>query len=77
MKLIVSFKPVDAESTEVEGAIDVDIIPMMLRPMIGSTLQKAADQFGTLFANLARHAPTLVPPRLSSTPAGLHSLPHT
>ena len=52
MKLIVSFKPVDAESTEVEGAIDVDI-PMMLRPMIGPTLQKAADQFGTLFANLA------------------------
>ncbi len=46
MKLIVSFRP------EVEGAIDVDI-PMMLRPMIGPTLQKAADQFGTLFANLA------------------------
>lgn len=52
MKLEVSFKPVGAEATEIEGAIDVEI-PMMLRPLIGPTLQKAADQFGTLFANLS------------------------
>ena len=49
MNLILEMKPVDAESTELTGVIDVDI-PMMLRPIVGPTLQKAADQFGSLFA---------------------------
>lgn len=52
MKLLVGFKPLSENSTEVSGAIDVDI-PVMLRPLLGSTLQKAADQFGNMFARLA------------------------
>lgn len=49
MNLILEMKSVDAESTELTGVIDVDI-PVMLRPLVGPTLQKAADQFGSLFA---------------------------
>ena len=52
MSLRVDFKPVDDASTEVTGSLDVDI-PMMLRPMVGPALQKAADQLGSLFARLA------------------------
>lgn len=52
MGLEVKFKPVGDESTEVSGSIDVDL-PMMLRPLVGPALQKAADQFGELFARLA------------------------
>lgn len=52
MNLIVDFKAVSADTTVVTGTIDVDL-PMMLRPLVGPTLQKAADQFGSLFANLA------------------------
>ena len=52
MKLEITFKSLSADSTEMQGAIDVDI-PMMLKPLIGPTLQRAADQFGELFANLA------------------------
>ncbi|MCM1065948.1 MAG: hypothetical protein NC418_00050 [Muribaculaceae bacterium] len=52
MELQIDFRPVDAASTEVTGSLDVDI-PMMLRPLIGPALQKAADQFGALFARLA------------------------
>ncbi len=51
MNLIVDFKPLTEQSTEVTGTIDVEL-PMMLRPLIGPTLQKAADQFGGLFASL-------------------------
>ncbi len=52
MNLLVEFKPQSESSTEVTGTIDVEL-PMMLRPLIGPTLQKAADQFGGLFASLA------------------------
>lgn len=52
MGLEVKFKPVGDESTEVSGCIDVEL-PMMLRPLVGPALQKAADQFGELFARLA------------------------
>ncbi len=52
LKLEVTFKALSSESTEIQGAIDVEL-PMMLRPLVGPTLQRAADQFGTLFANLA------------------------
>lgn len=52
LRLEVNFKPTGESSTEVSGAIDVDI-PVMLKPLIGPALQKAADQFGTLFATLA------------------------
>ncbi len=52
MTLQIDFKQIDAGSTEVIGSLDVDI-PMMLRPLVGPALQKAADQFGALFARLA------------------------
>lgn len=52
MGLELTFKPLDADSTEVTGSLDVEL-PMMLRPIVGPALQKAADQFGSLFANLA------------------------
>lgn len=39
-------------STDVTTVIEVDI-PMMLRPLIGPQIQKAADQFGNLIATLA------------------------
>lgn len=52
MQLEVSFKPLDSTRTEVSGAIDIDL-PMMLRPLAGPAMQKAADQFGELFARLA------------------------
>lgn len=52
MKLEISFKPVSEASTELQGSIDVEI-PMMLKPLIGPTLQRAADQFGEMFAHLA------------------------
>jgi len=52
MGLIIAFKAIDSGHTEVSGTIDVDI-PAMLRPLVGPTMQKAADQFGGLFARLA------------------------
>lgn len=52
MKLRVDFNPVSETSTEVTGTIDVDI-PVIIKPMIGPTLQKAADKFGELFGSLA------------------------
>ncbi len=52
MKLEITFRPVGEASTELQGAIDVEL-PMMLKPLIGPSLQKAADQFGNLFAQLA------------------------
>ncbi|MDE6157791.1 MAG: hypothetical protein K2L75_01175 [Muribaculaceae bacterium] len=52
MSLQIDFKAVDADSTEVTGSLDVDI-PMMLKPLVGPALQKAADQLGSLFARLA------------------------
>lgn len=52
LQLEVLLKEVDPETTSVQGVIDVDL-PLMLRPLIGPTLQKAADQFGSLFGKLA------------------------
>lgn len=52
MKLLINMTPVDASSTSVTGAIDVEL-PMMLKPLIGPAMQKAADQFGNMFASLA------------------------
>lgn len=50
--LKISYKPLTAESSEVVGAIDVDL-PLLLKPMVGPMLQKFADKFGELFAALA------------------------
>ncbi len=49
----VDLKPLTDNSTEVETVIDVDI-PMMLRPMVGPYMQKAADKFGELIGGLSR-----------------------
>lgn len=38
--------------SEVTGEMEVEL-PMMLKPLVGPTLQKAVDQFGTIFASLA------------------------
>lgn len=51
MKLEISLNALDAGHTEVTGSVDVDI-PMMLKPLVGPTMQKAADQFGEIFAGL-------------------------
>lgn len=53
LKMKVNLKPLSDSSTEVETVIDVDI-PMMLRPMVGPHLQKAADKFGELIGGLSR-----------------------
>lgn len=52
MKLKIDLKAIDENSTEVSGVIDVDI-PAIIKPMVGPTLQKAADKFGELFGSLA------------------------
>ncbi|MDE6135559.1 MAG: hypothetical protein K2F79_08290 [Muribaculaceae bacterium] len=52
MGMRVDFKALDENRTEVSGSLEVEL-PMMLRPLVGPTLQKAADQFGDLFARLA------------------------
>lgn len=52
MKLMVGMTPAGESSTSVTGTIDVEL-PMMLKPLIGPAMQKAADQFGTMFASLA------------------------
>lgn len=51
LSLIIKLSPVDAERTDIATMIEVDI-PPMLRPLIGGTMQKAADQFGELMAKL-------------------------
>lgn len=50
--LKVVYKPVDANSTEITGAVDADL-PLMLKPMVGPLLQKFANKLGDLFASLA------------------------
>ncbi len=52
MSITVDIEPLDADSCEVTGKMDVEI-PAMLRPLVGPALQKAVDQFGNLFASLA------------------------
>lgn len=52
MTLQVDLKPLGPDTTEVTGSLEVEI-PMMLKPLVGPALQKAADQFGSLFGRLA------------------------
>lgn len=52
MGINIVYKPVGANASEVTGEMEVDL-PMMLRPLVGPALQKAVDQFGTIFASLA------------------------
>lgn len=51
LNLIVDLLAVDVDTTQVTSSIDVEI-PAMLRPLIGGTMQKAVDQFGSLIAKL-------------------------
>lgn len=52
MHIDIAYKPVSESSSEISCEIDVEI-PAMLRTFVGPTLQKAADQFGTIFAAMA------------------------
>lgn len=52
MNIIVELNPLGDHETEVVGKMNVEI-PAMLRPLVGPALQKAVDQFGSLFAQLA------------------------
>lgn len=52
LKLVLDIKPLTADSCEITSMIDVEI-PAFLKPMIGGTMQKAADQFGKLMSKLA------------------------
>ncbi len=51
LDMTVNFTPKGETSTEVITRIDIDI-PIMLKPMVDPHLQKAADKFGELMANL-------------------------
>lgn len=46
--LVVSFKELNENSTELTASIDIEI-PAMLRPLIGGKMQEAADKFGEMF----------------------------
>ena len=52
MGITVDIKPLGDRECEVTGTMDVEI-PAMLRPLVGPAMQKAVDQFGSLFASLA------------------------
>ena len=48
--IIMNFKEVDPTTTHVATDLDVEI-PAMLRPLVGSKMQEAADKFGEMFSN--------------------------
>lgn len=52
LTLAVDLDAKDASETELQTAIEVEI-PAMLRPLIGSKMQEAADKFGDLMGKLA------------------------
>ncbi len=49
--ILMNFKEISAEETEVSTDLDVDI-PAMLRPLVGGKMQEAADKFSEMFSNL-------------------------
>lgn len=51
LEMSVNISPVDENSCEVYSALEVDI-PLMLRPLVGPQLQKAADGFGETLLKL-------------------------
>lgn len=53
MNIMVEMQPKSEASTEVTTSVEVEI-PAMLRPLIGPQLQKVADQFGSILANINR-----------------------
>lgn len=52
MTININYKAAGEGCSEVVGEMEVDI-PMILKPVVGPALQKAVDQFGTLFTRLA------------------------
>lgn len=52
-KVVLDLEEVDADTTRLIPAMDVEI-PAMLRPFVGPKLQQAADQFGALLGNLSQ-----------------------
>ncbi|MDE7154072.1 MAG: hypothetical protein K2O00_06475 [Muribaculaceae bacterium] len=51
LNLVVDLKPVSENSTEVTTSIDVEL-PMMLRPLVGPQMQKAADKLAEVISQL-------------------------
>lgn len=52
MSINIAYTPAGDDSSEIVGEMEVEL-PMMLRPLVGPALQKAVDQFGSIFASLA------------------------
>lgn len=52
LQMSLNLNAIDASSTEVTSAIDVDI-PVMLKPLIGGKIQEAANKFGELIGSLS------------------------
>lgn len=52
LTMSMDIKPLSESSSQVETTIDVEI-PMMLKPLVGPQLQKAADKFGELITRLS------------------------
>lgn len=52
MQMLISLAEDGPSSTKVCTTIDIDL-PVMLKPFVGPYMQKAADHFGTLLANIA------------------------
>lgn len=52
LSMTMNISPVSDSSSQVETLIDVEI-PMMLKPLVGPQLQKAADKFGELITRLS------------------------
>lgn len=51
--MAMDLNPLDSDSTEATATLDIDI-PVMLRPMVGGTMQKAVDKFSELISQLAQ-----------------------
>lgn len=49
--ILMNFKEVSTNETEVRTDLDVEI-PAMLRPLVGGKMQEAADKFSEMFSNL-------------------------
>lgn len=52
MQLNIHLQPVGDAQTQLVGEVDLDI-PMMLRPILGPQMQKAADQLSDVMAKMA------------------------
>lgn len=51
LSLALEIEPAGEESCRARAAVDI-AIPMMLKPMIGGTIQKMADQFGSVLKSI-------------------------